>query len=386
MSDSSLHRQAAARRREIIRASAHQLAYGHALEPADVLDLLAVALASAPQGTYLVKGRARRWPGLCPIDLARRAAEAGLGQRGSDDPEIRRAINEASQGRTIGPEEAGRMLGVDAELRDLLGLRTVEATDEPRSERIARRKEETRLRNRQRMQNWREGKHRPRSESLSVTKPWKALGISRATYFRQQRPETDLCAQIGSGETSLCVRQVCARITEYTGSAHKSVSGSQGAASVPRLQRSGPSTGPSLGAGSGVADGGADGTPQMTGAPGRQIGLGDRSSVPEASAQKNEPARPGRTSPVEDPRERRLQDVFGDRISACYILEELGEGNFDLGRDRADMLGRIRLEQLHQQISHVGILSDSADVAIAEARAAAIEIETTAPTARRAKA
>ncbi len=32
---------------------------------------------------------------------------------------------------------------------------------------------------------------KPRSQSLSATRPWKSLGISRATYYRRLRAETD---------------------------------------------------------------------------------------------------------------------------------------------------------------------------------------------------
>lgn len=368
---SPLHRAASARRREVIRAAEHQLAAGRALCPGDVLDLLAVAQASAPKGAYWIKGRACRWPGLCPIDLARRAAEAGLGQFGADDPEIRRAIDEAGSGRTIGSEEAGRLLGIDAELRDLLGLRTIEAVDEPRTEREARRREEARLRNADRMRAARKGKHRPRSESLSSTRPWQALGISRSKFYRLKR-ETELCAQIRNAETDLCVRQVCVGINSKLDARTNLSQAPQAAAPRPSLQRSGPSPGPSLGAGSAVADGAAISAPRMTLALGSRDGLGDGSSPPEALAQKKTMPRPGPTVEIEDPREAMLAAVFPDATDRCAVLE--GLGGYFRGLQLAHLLGVERLLRLRDEAQRCGGLWN-ADGPLEVARQAAIEIE-----------
>lgn len=79
-------------------------------------------------------------------------------------------------------------LRLTKEQRTMLGITTIGAIDESRAERIKRRKQ----RDRDRKRNARRAKGiKPRKayEGQSVTRaqPWKAEGISRATWYRRQR-------------------------------------------------------------------------------------------------------------------------------------------------------------------------------------------------------
>ncbi len=82
----------------------------------------------------------------------------------------------------------GWKLHLNAADRRALGITTIGAYDEPKAVRVKRRKD----REKQRKANARRSKGaKPRkayeAQSISRAKPWKADGISRATWYRRQR-------------------------------------------------------------------------------------------------------------------------------------------------------------------------------------------------------
>lgn len=74
--------------------------------------------------------------------------------------------------------------------RAALKITTIGAIDKPKSQRWQERQERTRL---AKLQRRRQAGSKPRAEYLATVshgKPWKALGISRATWFRRLKRET----------------------------------------------------------------------------------------------------------------------------------------------------------------------------------------------------
>lgn len=84
----------------------------------------------------------------------------------------------------------GRLVGLTSEERILCRIRSILAIDETDDERKTRNAETKRERDRNRQREKRDGKclSRERYESGSVnrSRPWEAVGISRATYFRRR--------------------------------------------------------------------------------------------------------------------------------------------------------------------------------------------------------
>lgn len=99
--------------------------------------------------------------------------------------------------RTVGnrqvwkADELGQRLRLTKEVRKMLGITTIGAIDETKAERMKQR----RAYQREHKTKVRRAKGAtPRSESKSARKPWVAEGVSRASWYRQQRrlrqPET----------------------------------------------------------------------------------------------------------------------------------------------------------------------------------------------------
>lgn len=200
------------RRNEVINLSKHRAAHRLYVDQNRFLFVIAQALASAEPGRFRVKNRFVTWHGLDRVSLARAAADAGLGQLGSDDPLIDWVLSKVAHAKVMGADTAGHLLALTAEERDLLSIRTMEAIDEPKARREARRREEKRIRERQRKRQSRGRK--PRSEyeagSLSKAQPWVEMGISRRTYYRRQSGfGTSVSATSYEDGTSVSVAQVC---------------------------------------------------------------------------------------------------------------------------------------------------------------------------------
>ena len=91
--------------------------------------------------------------------------------------------------RPFAGRAVARMLDVTAEERWRCDIRTIAAVDETETEAEARRHEDRRVRDRQRARLRRAAAGAtPRSASLSVTRPWHALGMSRSTWYRRGKP------------------------------------------------------------------------------------------------------------------------------------------------------------------------------------------------------
>ncbi|WNJ93022.1 hypothetical protein [Bosea sp. 685] len=242
-------RAAAQRRNEAKRALLHHRQTG---TPVDVVGALAVgaeANARAPRGRYPGKGgRYTRWPGNNHVELARWAEEAGLGRFGADDPDICIAVREAGSGRSIGPEEAGRLLGLTAEIRDLRGIRTMESIDETKAEREDRRALERAAKDAVRKEAVRRAEGAiPRAKSKAALKPWAVQGKSKATYYRHLRETNSSAKPIAaetdpSGETNSSAPP---RALNNIGCADETVSRQKEAAPTSHEQRAVVETGPS---------------------------------------------------------------------------------------------------------------------------------------------
>ena len=81
-------------------------------------------------------------------------------------------------------DRLAKYLGLTYQQRTILKITTIGACDFPKRRRTQQR------RHKDRMAKWRK-RHaagmRPQSESLSATKPWRELGMSRATWYRQNK-------------------------------------------------------------------------------------------------------------------------------------------------------------------------------------------------------
>jgi hypothetical protein len=84
-------------------------------------------------------------------------------------------------------DRLAKCLGVTYAQRQQLGLTTIGSVDIGKRARKELRKRRTRLR-KKRMRRARG--MRPQSESLSATRPWRELGMSRSTWYRRNKPGT----------------------------------------------------------------------------------------------------------------------------------------------------------------------------------------------------
>lgn len=362
-SSASLRRRAwlaaTRRRNEMIRLGKHRAAYGGKVDESRFLFVLAQTLASAEPGRYRVKLRVVTWHGLNRITLAVAAARAGIGPLGGNDPLLDRAMDGIEASKAMGSDVAGQLLDLTAEERDLLSIRTIEAVDEPRAERECRRIEERRARDAARKREARAGRV-SRAEylatSLTATKPWEAMGLTRATYYRKRSTiETGMSAATyeqgekaiavaASRETGMsAVRQVCPRThvrSTYRDGADIPVSS---AAAALRLQRSNSSLCPSDGASVASRHEGLT--------EGEQTSLSEK-ILPASAAEPNDPSEP-------------LQDADLHR----HVQIALGRGDIDLGRRLARVLGRKKLDWLKERVAADGIVGAADELGRAADRA-----------------
>jgi ElaB/YqjD/DUF883 family membrane-anchored ribosome-binding protein len=118
------------------------------------------------------------------------------------------AIEAIDQPNLENADDIARRLNVDYDEREELNLRSIGATDADKRERARRRKDRNRKRAKERSARLRSERGAvPREEylathSVSRTKPWEALGISKATYYRRRgataaKPATEPVRQVG---------------------------------------------------------------------------------------------------------------------------------------------------------------------------------------------
>lgn len=131
--------------------------------------------------------------------------------------EIAELESKASQRkRMLGADPCAQMLCVTMAERTALGLKTIGAVDATSEERAAIAKERKREHDRTRQERNRkaEGRKDRRSyeaESISQKKPWEALGMKRATWYRKGKPEIETgvsrVEQRENGDTLVSRRQ-----------------------------------------------------------------------------------------------------------------------------------------------------------------------------------
>ena len=392
-------RQAASRRlADLVAIATHRRRVGSRLDPSVWLFALANALGHAPASNVPMRG-GQVWRGLDLLELRRVVQMIDLGDFADD--ELGEQISRITVGAPlIAAQKLGEVIRLTVDERLNLDIRGIDAAGQSKAERRAEAKARKLTADAERQQQKRALKRatglvQSRAEFLAGScerrKPWLAEGCCRRTWYARQRKLAQVAshdlgasdAQIASHASGTSAAQVQSRTLSIGGSATAPVQ-SVDIVDPASIRRQTPSPAFAAAAGSTVADGTTITTSRKAGSLGSRDGLVDECQ-PESEAQKKSTARPGQTIQEEDPRERLLLDVFRDRNSGLFVAEEIGEGSFSLGFERAALLGRDRLQRLRRRLSLVGILSDKADTAIAEAREAAIEMERSTA-ARRAKA
>jgi hypothetical protein len=100
------------------------------------------------------------------------------------DAEALRVLEEADLGRHWSADSVARFLGVTYRQRTMLGLTTIGARDFSRRRRKMQRKHKDRMyQARKRLA----AGARPQAQSLSATEPWRAMNMSRAAWYRQNK-------------------------------------------------------------------------------------------------------------------------------------------------------------------------------------------------------
>ncbi len=104
-------------------------------------------------------------------------------------------LQEGWRAKPVGADQVAGMICVSFAERQALGLRTIGACDVSKAERSAAAAEAKREKDRRRQAEKRRAEGRVDRQtylenSLSAQKPWEALGISRAKYYRQKDRET----------------------------------------------------------------------------------------------------------------------------------------------------------------------------------------------------
>jgi hypothetical protein len=98
--------------------------------------------------------------------------------------ELDALLAEVGPGRRRTAAELGKALNLRNETRLRLGFRTIRPVDRTKAQLAQDAKERHKERDRQRRLK---AGATPRAKSMEQTQPWKALGISRATYFRRKK-------------------------------------------------------------------------------------------------------------------------------------------------------------------------------------------------------
>jgi hypothetical protein len=112
-----------------------------------------------------------------------------MGKRDLTEAEAEAIIEEArTTHRHMTADRLARWLGLTYEVRELVGITTIGSIDVSKSEREKLRRERKRAAKERRR---RDQGAKPRAEylaqSLSRTRPWQAMGISRSTWERRRR-------------------------------------------------------------------------------------------------------------------------------------------------------------------------------------------------------
>lgn len=145
----------------------------------------------------------RRWGVVSDVNILTAISKSMTGQRLADwcgvfAPEVSEneiAAAEASaigRRRMLSADDCAALLGVTMEQRQRLGLRTIGATDMAKAERQAFMREVKRERDRERQTAKRVADgHKPQLDSITRAKPWEALQMTRATWYRKGKPSLE---------------------------------------------------------------------------------------------------------------------------------------------------------------------------------------------------
>jgi len=162
----------------------------------DFVFVLAAMLGCGKHGRYWVGRYPSEWHGLDILTLADAVRRAGLGP--IDDDVLASVMarvagwQKVNGSHIISGKRLGEILSVTAAERETLRLWAIDAVDEPKADRAARKTAERRAWDNERKRRDRETQESYvtrdayESESLSRTKPWEALGISRRTWERRR--------------------------------------------------------------------------------------------------------------------------------------------------------------------------------------------------------
>jgi hypothetical protein len=201
----TLRRRASFRLRDLYALADYRWFQGFCHDPQCYAFVLAATLACGEPGFIPIRGSNRSipWHGLDMLSLREAVRCADLGS--FSDAELATIISDVERWqrrhgvRLISAKRCGEMLQLTAHEREVCGIRTIDAIDEPRAERQARIARERRARDKaaKRSKRGRLLRSEYEDRSLSRSQPWKAEGISRATWYRRRRsglptPETSL--------------------------------------------------------------------------------------------------------------------------------------------------------------------------------------------------
>ncbi len=214
MSRSSQRRDIAIKLSQLYRVARLHQQRGELLDPAPWLIVFANLLSAAPE-KWLGDRKARsapEWFGLSVSTLSLATRRAGLSV-GLDQISAQVAATEAwrqKESERLGRnhyvamrgDTIGRLLGITTEIRRDVKAWSIVPYGATREQMM----EQYRTREKERKEADRRAKSvKPRSQSLSRTKPWEQLGMSRPTWYRKGKPEasgTNVLHEMNCNETS----------------------------------------------------------------------------------------------------------------------------------------------------------------------------------------
>jgi hypothetical protein len=181
------------RRSELVRLAAFRRHAGVDFgNPEQWALVIADVLSFCPCGTdYLTHGKMQRDAGIeLPEEVVMAAIHAVA----------RRWERKGRRYRPFSDLAVGRKLGLTLVERLACSIRTIAAVDETAEERRARQKDRRRAYECERSRRRRsaakaDSEARDKAQCLSKKKPWLALGISRATWYRRGKPDCSTCPE-----------------------------------------------------------------------------------------------------------------------------------------------------------------------------------------------
>lgn len=190
----TVRRRASHRLAELYRLAAFYRSHNIPMDAGTWGYVLAATLgAGKPAWLPISRYRDIRWSGLTLESL--RTAVDRCGLESFTDDELVSLINkvdewQAKHGvRLIGMRYLGEMLRLTAAEREVCNITTIDAIDETRAERMERLADAQKAKDREAKKAKRGQVPREvyEARSLTATQPWTEAGVSRATWYRQQK-------------------------------------------------------------------------------------------------------------------------------------------------------------------------------------------------------